>query len=105
MRNCPLASAVRQQERSGGALAKVHVIGVDSEDSKGVGEKFVTSTGVNFPVAHDPNIAILSGAFYFQGDPFAVFVKGNGVISAIVPGTLSPAKFKAEEQKLIPSEN
>jgi peroxiredoxin len=100
-----LAAAVRQQEQAGGALAKVHVIGVDSEDAKSVGEKFVKSTGVNFPVAHDPNIAILSGAFYFGADPYAVFVKGDGTISAIVPGALSAAKFTAEEQKLIPSES
>ncbi len=100
-----LASAVRQQEKAGGALAKVHVIGVDSEDSKSLGEGFVKSTGVTFPVARDPDIAILSGAFYFQGDPYAVFVKGNGVISAIVPGALTPAKFTAEEKKLIPSES
>jgi thiol-disulfide isomerase/thioredoxin len=100
-----LAAAVRQQERAGGPLGKVHVIGVDSEDTKSVGEKFVKSTGVSFPVARDPNIAILSGAFYFPGDPYAVFVKGDGTISAIVPGALSVAKFTAEEQKLIPSES
>jgi thiol-disulfide isomerase/thioredoxin len=98
-----LAAAVRQQEHAGGALAKVHVIGVDSDFKQSVGESFVKSSGIEFPVAHDPKIAITNDTFYFQGDPYAVFVKGNGTISAIVPGPLSVAKFTAEEQKLIPS--
>jgi hypothetical protein len=83
----------------------VHVIGVDSEDGRSTGLAFVKSRGIAFPVAFDRDIAITSGDFYFEGDPYAVFVKGNGTISAIVPGPLSVAKFIAEEQKLIPSEN
>ncbi len=101
----PLAAAVRQQDRAGGALARVHVIGVDSDLKQNVGEGFVKSAGVGFPVAHDSLIAITNGDFYFQGDPYAVFVKGDGTISAIVPGPLSPATFTAEEKKLIPSES
>jgi thiol-disulfide isomerase/thioredoxin len=101
----PLAAAVRHQEHAGGALAKVHVIGVDSDNSKSVGEGFVKSAGVEFPVAQDAVIAITNGDFYFQGDPYAVFVKGDGTISDIVPGPLSVAKFTAEEKKLIPSES
>jgi peroxiredoxin len=100
----PLAAAVQRQLKAGGALAKVHVIGVDSEDSQSTGEKFVEASGIGFPVAHDPQIAILSGDFYFDGDPNAVFVTGNGRISAIVSGPISVAKFTAEEKKLIPSE-
>jgi thiol-disulfide isomerase/thioredoxin len=99
----PLAAAVRRQEESGGALAKVRVIGVDSEDTKSVGEAFVKSSGVGFAVVRDPYLAITSGDFYFDGDPDAVFVNGNGTISAIVPGALSVAKLTAEEKKLIPS--
>jgi len=100
----PLAAAVRRQQQAGGSLAKVHVIGVDSEDSQGVAESFVHKSGIQFPVARDPQIAILSGDFYFDGDPNAVFVKGNGRISAIVSGPISVATFTAEEKKLIPSE-
>jgi thiol-disulfide isomerase/thioredoxin len=99
----PLAAAVRRQEAAGGALAKVRVIGVDSEDTKSVGESFITHTGVGFPVVRDPDLGITSGAFYFDGDPNAVFVKEDGTISAIVPGALSVAKLTAEEKKLIPS--
>jgi thiol-disulfide isomerase/thioredoxin len=101
----PLAAAVRQQGSSGSALAKVHVIGVDSEDSRGVGQAFVNQMGIRFPVAADPDTTITSGDFYFDGDPYAVFVKGDGSISAIVPGPLSVAKFVAQEKKLIPSES
>ena len=99
----PLAAAVHRQEAAGGALAKVRVIGIDSEDTKGVGEAFVTQSGVGFPVVRDPNLVITSGDFYFDGDPNAVFVRADGTISAIVPGALSAAKLTAEEKKLIPS--
>jgi hypothetical protein len=99
-----LAAAVTRQERAGGSLAKVRVIGVDSEDTQSLGEKFVKASGVEFPVARDPQIAITSGDFYFDGDPYAVFVEGDGRISAIVPGPISVARFTAEEKKLIPSE-
>ena len=97
----PLAAAVRHQEAAGGPLAKVRVIGVDSEDSRQEGTAFVTASGVEFPVARDPDIAITNGDFYFEGDPYAVFVKGNGTISAIVPGPLSVARFTADEEKLV----
>jgi thiol-disulfide isomerase/thioredoxin len=101
----PLAAAARHQADNGGALAKVHVIGVDSEDSHSTGLAFVKSRGIAFPVAFDHDIAITNGHFDFAGDPYAVFVKGDGTISAILPGPLSVAKFTAEEQKLIPSES
>jgi peroxiredoxin len=100
----PLAAAIRHQGTSGGALGKIHVIGVDSEDSRSTGLAFLKSRGIGFPVAFDHNIAITSGAFYFQGDPYAVFVKGDGTINAIVPGPLSVARFTAEERRLISSE-
>jgi hypothetical protein len=64
----------------------------------------VHSSGIEFPVARDPQIAVLSGDFYFDGDPNAVFIKGDGSISAIISGPISVAKFTAEEKKLIPSE-
>jgi thiol-disulfide isomerase/thioredoxin len=99
----PLAAAVRRQDAAGGALAKVRVIGVDSEDTKSVGDAFISHSGVGFPVVRDPELGITSGDFYFDGDPNAVFVNANGTISAIVPGALSVAKLTAEEKRLIPS--
>jgi peroxiredoxin len=101
----PLAAAVRRQQATGGALAKVRVVGVDSEDTTSAGQEFVRTAGVGFPVAHDPDIAITSGDFYFEGDPNSVFVKADGTISAIVRGSISVAQFTAEEKKLIPSES
>jgi hypothetical protein len=59
---------------------------------------------VTFPVAYDPDIAITSGLFYFDGDPYAVFVNGDGTISKIVRGdVLTPTMLTADEQALIPS--
>ena len=52
-------------------------------------------SGVTFPVAHDPNVAIISGNFYFEGDPYAVFVNSDGTIDKIVGSAISPAKFTA----------
>jgi hypothetical protein len=60
---------------------------VDSEDTpERWAKSFIQSRASTFPVAYDPQAAITSGLFYFEGDPYAVFVNGNGTISAIVPG-------------------
>ena len=102
----PLAAAVRRQNAAGGALSQIHVIGIDSEDSVASARAFIKSSGVTFPVAYDPNVEITSGAFYFDGDPYAVFVKANGTIDRIVRGaTLTPAGLLADERRLIPSGN
>jgi peroxiredoxin len=99
-----LAAAVRQEEASRDPLARIHVIGVDSEDSKSSAQSFIKSSGVTFPVAYDPDISITSGLFYFTGDPYAVFVRGNGTIDRIVRGSgLTAAGFVADERALIPS--
>ena len=39
----PLAAAVRQQDKAGGALAKVRVIGVDSVDAPSTAKSFIKS--------------------------------------------------------------
>ena len=100
----PLAAAVQQHDRAGGALAKIRVIGVDSEDSVGSAKSFIKSAGVTFPVAYDPDTTVTSGLFYFRGDPYAVFVKGDGTIEKIVAGAqLTPASFTADERALLPN--
>jgi peroxiredoxin len=98
-----LAAAVRHQDSRGGALAGVRVIGIDSEDTTGNAKGFIRSSGVTFPVAYDPNDDITNGDFYFQGDPYAVFVNGDGAINAIIAGPMSAARFTAAEMKLIPT--
>jgi peroxiredoxin len=99
----PLAAAVRRQAAGGGALSRIQVIGVDSEDTLPNAKSFVQSSGVTFPVAYDPNLTITSGAFYFEGDPHAVFVNGDGTISRIVGSVLTPAALAADERALTPS--
>lgn len=100
----PLAAAVRHQDSSGGSLAGVRVVGVDSEDTVGNAKSFIRSSGVTFPVAYDPNVDITSGLFYFTGDPYAVFVRADGTIDKIVRGdVLTPESLAADERALIPS--
>jgi thiol-disulfide isomerase/thioredoxin len=98
-----LAAAVRQEQAAGGSLARVRVIGVDSEDTTANAKSFIHGSGVTFPVAYDPDLLITSGAFYFRGDPYAVFVKADGTIAKIAGGPLTVATFTADEQALIPS--
>jgi peroxiredoxin len=100
----PLAAAVHRQQSVGGRLARVRVIGVDSEDTTANAKAFIRATGVTFPVAYDPNLNITSGAFYFRGDPNAVFVNADGTINKIVVGDqLTATDFTADERALIPS--
>ena len=99
----PLAAAVRAQDKAGGALSHVRVIGVDSEDKLSAARTFIKGAGVTFPVAYDPDFTITEGDFYFVGDPHSVFVKADGKISQIVPSSLTPASFTADEQALVRS--
>ncbi len=100
----PLAAAVHQQDASGGPLARIRVIGVDSEDTRSSAQAFIKASGVTFPVAYDPDINITSGLFFFTGDPYAVFVRGNGTIDRIVRGdVLTPSSLVSDERALIPS--
>jgi peroxiredoxin len=100
----PLAAAVRAQDKAGGALSHIRVIGVDSEDKPSAARSFIKGAGVNFPVAYDPDVTITEGDFYLVGDPNAVFVKADGKISKVVQGdVLTPASFTADEQALVRS--
>jgi peroxiredoxin len=100
----PLAAAVRSQQSARGALAGIRVLGVDSLDKVSKAKSFVHDSGVSFPVAYDPNVDITSGLFYFTGDPYAVFVRGDGTIAKIVAGDgLDPSGLLANERALIPS--
>ena len=100
----PLTATVRRQEAAGGALSRIHVIGVDTLDSPSDAHNFIAKEGVTFPVAFDPEAAITQTAFHFQGDPYTVFVRGDGTIAKVVPGAvLTPTSFTADERALIPS--
>ena len=100
----PLTATVRQQERSGGPLSGIRIIGVDSFDTTSTAKSFIHKEGVTFPVASDPQAGITSGSFFFDGDPYTVFVRGDGTISKIVAGAqLTPATFTQDERTLLPS--
>ncbi len=100
----PLAAAVRRQDQAHGTLSRIRVIGVDSFDKASTARSFIHATGVTFPVASDPGAGITSGLFYFDGDPYAVFVNGDGTIDKIVRGAvLTPSSLTADERALIPS--
>ncbi len=97
-----LAAAVHAQQAGRGALSRIRVIGVDSEDSQSSARSFIKSAGVTFPVAYDPNTSILSDDFYFEGDPNAVFVNGDGTIARIIRGdSLTAASLAADERALL----
>jgi peroxiredoxin len=98
-----LAATVRSQDAAGGPLSRIRVVGVDSEDPLSVAQSFVSSSGVTFPVAYDPDFAIMSGKFYFEGDPYAVFVNGDGTIAKIVGSRIAPSTFRADERTLTAS--
>jgi thiol-disulfide isomerase/thioredoxin len=100
----PLARAVKAQNAAGGKLAEVQVIGVDDLDAASSARSFIQAAGVTFPVAYDPNTVITQQTYGFNGDPYAVFIKGDGTIDKIVQGAvLTPSSFAADERALIPS--
>jgi peroxiredoxin len=84
-----LASAIHAQQQTGGPLAHVSVIGVDDFDRTANAKAFAQSSGVTFPVAFDPVADVTNGLYYFPGDPAAVFIDGNGTISAIRYGPIT----------------
>jgi thiol-disulfide isomerase/thioredoxin len=101
----PLAAEIKAQDRSGGKLAGINFVGVDSEDTESGAKGFIKTAGVTFPVGYDPNLNITSGDFYFVGDPYAVFVNGDGVIRRIHGSTMTPAQLVAWATALTPSGN
>jgi hypothetical protein len=77
------------------------VVGVDSEDPLSDALSFIRASGVTFPVADDASAHVMSGLYGFEGDPYAVFIEGNGTIMAIHPGSLSPSQLVRQARRLI----
>jgi peroxiredoxin len=99
-----LAAAVATQDKAGGPLSHVRVVGVDSLDSSTGAAAFAKQEGVTFPVAWDPDAHITTDQFSFTGDPYAVFVRADGTIDRIVRGAvLDGPGLTAAERALIPS--
>jgi len=89
----PLARAVHRQQSGSSPLKRMAVVGVDSVDSPSVAAAFARSSHVTFPVGSDGDARVTSSLYGFTGDPYAVFVSGNGKIVAIHRGPLSVSQF------------
>ena len=86
-------SAVEHQGHRGGQL-----------ETPSSAQSFIRQAGVSFPVAYDPNTDITQQNFGFDGNPYAVFIKGDGTIDKIVQGAvMTPSSLAADERALIPS--
>ena len=91
-----IASAYRAQS----AAHRVSVIGVDGMDPTKDALAFVHSKGVTFPVAADTQYQVTEGLYYFDGDPDAVFIDGDGTIAHIVHGPITRAELVTWERRL-----
>jgi len=99
-----LAAAVAAQDKAGGPLSHVRVVGVDSLDSSSGAASFAKQEGVTFPVAWDPDAHVTTDQFSFTGDPYAVFVRADGTIDHIVRGAaLDATGLTAAARQLTPS--
>lgn len=96
-----LASTVRQQQSTGGPLATISVIGVDTLDPTSSALGFVRRSGVTFPVGADTEADVTQGLFHFVGDPETVFIDGSGRITAIKYGPVSSAEFVRLERQAL----
>jgi thiol-disulfide isomerase/thioredoxin len=96
-----LAAKIKELRAKGGALGHLAVIGVDSEDTVPNALSLITGSGVTFPVGDDSTAHVMNGLYEFEGDPYAVFIEGDGTIMAIHPGSLSPAQFVDLGQELV----
>jgi len=97
----PLAKAVHDQQAGANPLKRVAVVGVDSVDSPSEAAAFARSSGVTFPVGSDGDAQVTSSLYGFTGDPYAVFVSGNGMIVAIHRGPLSVSQFISLERNTL----
>jgi thiol-disulfide isomerase/thioredoxin len=93
----PAIAAVYRAQGSG---RRVAVIGVDGLDPTDKALAFVRGSHVTFPVAVDADYKVTEGLYYFDGDPDAVFVNGNGTIAHIVHGPITAVELASWERRL-----
>jgi hypothetical protein len=98
-----LAAKITALRSGHGALGRLAVIGVDSEDSLSDALTFIKSSGVRFPVGDDASAHVMNAVYGFEGDPYAVFIEGSGRIMTIHPGSLSPSQFVTLARRLLAS--
>jgi len=99
----PAIAAAYRAQSEGGAVPKVALIGVDSNDPTKNALAFVHHAGVTFPVGVDSTFHVAEGLFYFTGLPEAVSVRADGSIAAVHLGALTSASFSAWERTLSPN--
>jgi thiol-disulfide isomerase/thioredoxin len=96
-----IAAKIKELRSDHSALGHLAVIGVDSADAYSDALSFIKSSGVTFSVGDDGTAHVMNGLYGFEGDPYAVFVEGNGRIMTIHPGPLSVARFVTLERRLL----
>ncbi len=96
----PAVASIYRDQNSGGATAKVAVIGIDGSDPTRNALAFVHANGVTFPVGVDADYSVTQGLFAFTGLPESVMVRGDGTIAHITYGALTAAQFRTWEDKL-----
>ena len=100
----PLAAVVRRQERAGGALSRIRVLGIDSFDNTSTAKSFIHSAGVTFPVASDPRRTSRADPSTSTATP----TRCSSRVTARSPrscrgAVLTPSSLTADERALIPS--
>jgi cytochrome c biogenesis protein CcmG/thiol:disulfide interchange protein DsbE len=95
-----LSAEYRLEQRHGGKLAEIALIGVDTADPTTQALAFVHKSGVTFPVGADRTYDVTEGSYYFNGDPDAVFIDGNGTIVHISHGAITAAQLVHWESQL-----
>ena len=66
----------------------IKVVGIDANDQRSAAQRFVTRSGVTFPVASDPNSTVTAGIFQFATLPETVFVSAKGVVRQVYFGAI-----------------
>jgi cytochrome c biogenesis protein CcmG/thiol:disulfide interchange protein DsbE len=77
------------------SLGKVHLVGVDAEDTVSAGRATLSKYHLDFPAWFDPTSTVTAGTFLIQGLPDTVFVNAQGVVTRMTVGVVSTTAFAA----------
>lgn len=81
-----------------GVIDGAQVVGVDEDASIGTASAFVRQSHVHFPVGED-TLTQLAELLVPSGLPAAVFVDGDGRITAVHYGALTPTSLRADTRR------
>ncbi|MHB1519332.1 MAG: TlpA family protein disulfide reductase [Acidimicrobiales bacterium] len=82
----PLLAHTAAASRAKGS--SVQFIGVDVHDPTAQARRFVSQSGVGYPVAIDRTLAVTSGLYGLTGQPQTFFINRSGVVMGHVLGPL-----------------